>query len=68
MSAILVLYVCKALKMVIIKHAQVNMGFNEWAVPLMSPTHALKYIYIYIYIYIVCVHSSIVMNVLLLRL
>ena len=28
-SAILMLYVHKGLKMVIIKHAQVNMGFNE---------------------------------------
>ena len=42
MSAILVLfYVHKALKMAIIKQARVNMGFNEWAVPLMSPMHII---------------------------
>ena len=40
-SAISVLYVHKALKMVIIEQARVKMGFNEWAVPLMSPMHIL---------------------------
>ena len=41
MSSILMLYVHKALKMAIIKHAQVNMGYNERAMPLVSPTHVL---------------------------